>query len=154
MARKMKVPLALMTLDSDPSTAYEGWVYFNVVTKNLRIHNGTVWVDLTPPSNDPTPFYMHTHTFDGDVHSINIQNKVDFKWTNVEDGPELLLPQIIGLEGGDPMTETQNPNRKDLTLWDGGLVSDEVGIDSGDTVLDGGGSINFDGDIIDAGGSI
>jgi hypothetical protein len=152
MARKMKVPLALLTSDVDPANGNEGWVYFNIVNKNLRIHNGTVWVDLTPPSEDPTPFYMHTHTYDGEVHTINIQNKVDFNWTNTESGPELHLPQIIGLEGGDPMSVTDNANRQDLTLWDGGVVVDEI-VDPGDTVLDGGGSVNFDGDIIDGGGS-
>ncbi len=150
MSRKMLVPLRLLALDSDPEFGQEGEVYINTVTKNLRVHNGSTWIELTPPSTDPTPFYMHTHTFDGDVHTIDIQNKVDFKNLN-SSGPALELPQIIGYDGGSPMDNLVNPTWKDQTLFDPGLFDGTQ--ETQDTVIGGGGSEDFDAPSIDGGNS-
>ena len=79
---KLKSSLNLLTLAENPSTGREGDVYFNIITKNIRIYNGEFWVDITPKSDDPTPFYMHTHAYDGSVHTINTQNPITFKDIN------------------------------------------------------------------------
>ena len=39
MSRQMKVALNLLTVASDPSNATAGDVYFNILSKNLRIYN-------------------------------------------------------------------------------------------------------------------
>jgi hypothetical protein len=68
MSRKFKSLLNLTTLSSDPLGS-EGDVFFNTTEKALKIHNGNTWVTLVK-SDDPTPFYMHTHNYDGDVDSV------------------------------------------------------------------------------------
>jgi hypothetical protein len=148
----MKVALNLLTSMENPDIATVGDIYFNVVSKNLRIYNGTVWVELTPPSTDPTPFYMHTHTFDGNVHTIDVQNKITFKETNTSDSPDLVLPLVIGYDGQSPSTSNQGGTFENQTLLDGGNPEGSV-IVVQDEVLEGGSSADNDGIIVDAGGS-
>mgnify|MGYP007014881389 CR=1 FL=1 len=152
MSRQMKVALNLLTSMENPDIATVGDIYFNVVSKNLRIYNGTVWVELTPPSTDPTPFYMHTHTFDGNVHTIDVQNKITFKETNTSDSPDLVLPLVIGYDGQSPSTSNQGGTFENQTLLDGGNPEGSV-IEVQDEVLEGGSSADNDGIIVDAGGS-
>ena len=152
MSRQMKVALNLLTSIENPDIATVGDIYFNVVSKNLRIYNGTVWVELTPPSTDPTPFYMHTHTFDGNVHTIDVQNKITFKETNTSDSPDLVLPLVIGYDGQSPSTSNQGGTFENQTLLDGGNPEGSV-IVLQDEVLEGGSSVDNDGIIVDAGGS-
>lgn len=148
----MKVALNLLTSMENPDIATVGDIYFNVVSKNLRIYNGTVWVELTPPSTDPTPFYMHTHTFDGNVHTIDVQNKITFKETNTSDSPDLVLPLVIGYDGQSPSTSNQGGTFENQTLLDGGNPEGSV-IVLQDEVLEGGSSVDNNGIIVDAGGS-
>lgn len=68
MSRQMKVALNLYTSATDPSDGKLGDIYVNTTTTNLRVHNGTTWIDLTPASD--VPFYLHTHNYDGDVNGI------------------------------------------------------------------------------------
>ena len=82
MSKKFKSLLNLTTLSSDPNGS-EGDAFFNTVEKALKIHNGTTWVTLAK-NDDPTPFYMHTHTYDGDVHTIDVGNQITFKEINTE----------------------------------------------------------------------
>ena len=120
MSRRMLVPLKFLTLSTDPSNGSVGEVYVNTVTKNLRVHNGDIWIDLTPASTDPSPFYMHTHTYDGDVHTIDIENPINFLELNKDaNTPEITLPEIIGIIGGDPSSES-TAYQQDLDLFDGG----------------------------------
>lgn len=123
MARKFKSLLNLLTLDEDPIYGNAGDVYFNVVTKNIKIHNGLVWVDLTPGSTDPAPFYMHTHSYDGDVHTVNLQETINFT-TDINNNASVneTIPAIIGLDGGAPNSTYSDPNFADLTLLDGGEI--------------------------------
>ena len=37
MSRQMKVALNLLTIQDDPANAREGDIYYNIITKNLRI---------------------------------------------------------------------------------------------------------------------
>jgi len=120
---KLKSLLNLVTLESDPVSGNTGDVYFNTVSKNIKIYNGAIWVDLTPGSSDPTPFYMHTHTYDGDVHTIDIQETINFNTDiNNESNVEEEIPVIIGLDGGAPESTYNNASYTQLTLLDGGEI--------------------------------
>jgi len=151
MSRQMLVPLKLLALSTDPVFGQVGEIYINTVTKNLRVHNGTMWIELTPPSTDPTPFYMHTHTFDGDVHTIDIQNQVDFKSLSNPNTPGIVLPQIVGYDGGNPLSDLNQPSYVDETLFDAGLF-DGTAITEEET-LGGGGSDDFAAPSLDGGNS-
>jgi len=123
VARKFKSLLNLLTLDEDPISGSAGDVYFNVASKNIKIYNGLVWVDLTPGSTDPTPFYMHTHAYDGDVHTIDIQETIKFtEDINNEASVNETIPAIIGLDGGAPNSTYDNVSASNATLLDGGEV--------------------------------
>ena len=152
MSRQMKVALNLLTSMENPDVATVGDIYFNTVTKNLRIYNGLLWQELTPPSTDPTPFYMHTHTFDGDVHTIDVQNKITFKETTVQDTPGVALPIIVGYDGQNASSLNDGGSITDQTLLDGGNVEGQIQ-QAEDQILEGGNSADIDGIIVDAGGS-
>jgi hypothetical protein len=83
--------------------------------------NGQVW-ELSM-DKQPAPFYMHTHSYDGDVHTIDIQETINFTYdiNNVESVDET-IPVIIGLDGGDPDSVYSDPSFANLTLLDGGQV--------------------------------
>ena len=148
MSRQMKVALNLLTSVDDPAAAIAGDIYFNILSKNLRIYNGAIWVELTPPSTDPTPFYMHTHTFDGDVHTIDVQNKITFTETNIEASPAIILPIIKGYDAGDP-------GASDVTdILIGGNGVEDTLVPTGDTIIGGGSSSDNGVTIFDGGGSI
>ncbi len=118
---KLKSLLNLVTLEEDPIAGSTGDVYFNTISKNIKIYNGAIWVDLTPGSTDPAPFYMHTHSYEGDVHTINIQETINFN-TDVNNQPSVLeeIPVIIGIDGGEPESTYNNASYTQLTLLDGG----------------------------------
>ena len=122
MSRKFKSLLNLLTLPTDPDGS-EGDVFFNTTDKALKIHNGTNWIIISQ-NTDPAPFYLHTHTYDGEVHTINVEHPVTFKEINNEDPAtvEEEIPAIIGLDGGAPNSIYNSPSFKDLTLLDGGDV--------------------------------
>lgn len=121
MSRKFKSLLNLTTLPSDPSGS-EGDVFFNTSDKALKIHNGITWVTIAS-NTDPTPFYMHTHTYDGDVHTIDIENPITFKDINsTNNTPDTPLPLIVGVDGGTPSDTLTNPLSQDLNLFDGGQL--------------------------------
>jgi len=154
MSRKMVVPLNLLTMSTDPVAAIEGDVYFNVLTKNIRIYNGIDWLELTPPSDDPTPFYPHTHAFDGSVHSIDVENVIRFDSFNNEPGPQINIPQVVGIEGGTPMSNNDNGTYQDLTLLDGGEYNSMFEPEIDDTIVDGGSAATSPADeILDLGDS-
>jgi hypothetical protein len=121
MSRKFKSLLNLLTLPSDPIGS-EGDVFFNTTDKALKIHNGTTWVTISQ-NTDPIPFYMHTHTYDGDVHTIDLKNPILF--TNINnDEPSTVteeLPIIDSIEGGTPTSlQDETPTLFELSLFDGG----------------------------------
>ena len=120
MSRKFKSLLNLTTLATDPSGSV-GDVFFNTTEKALKIHNGITWVTLAK-NEDPTPFYMHTHTYDGDVHTINVGNQITFKEINTQESVGEQIPVIIGLDGGNANSTLTDPQSSNLTLLDGGTV--------------------------------
>lgn len=121
MSRKFKSLLNLLTLTFDPIGS-EGDVFFNTTEKALKIHNGTTWVNIAK-SNDPTPFYMHTHSYDGDVHTIDLQETINFKEINTTNSsPGEQIPVIIGLDGGSPEALNNSVDFQNLTLLDGGTI--------------------------------
>lgn len=124
MSRKFKSLLNLTTLASDPSGS-EGDVFFNTTEKALKIHNGTTWIILSQ-NTDPAPFYMHTHTYDGDVHTININDPITFNELNENASVVEQLPVIIGTDGGNDVSganQDPTPTHQELTLFDGGDVN-------------------------------
>ena len=122
MSRQMKVALNLYTSAIDPANGTLGDIYVNTTTTNLRVHNGTTWIDLTPASDVPSLFYMHTHTYDGNVHTIDVENPIDFKEINTIASPEEEIPVIIGLDGGLPQDSVTDPLFSNLSLLDGGVI--------------------------------
>lgn len=122
MARKFKSLLNLLTLDEDPISGNAGDVFFNTNEKALKIHNGVNWVVLSQ-NTDPAPFYMHTHSYDGDVHTVNLQETINFT-TDINNSASVneTIPAIIGLDGGAPNSTYSDPNFADLTLLDGGEI--------------------------------
>jgi hypothetical protein len=120
MSRKFKSLLNLTTLATDPSGSV-GDVFFNTTEKALKIHNGITWVTISQ-NTDPTPFYMHTHTYDGDVHTIDVGQQVTFKQINTNSITEETLPDIIGFDGGNPNSTINDPQLSNLTLMDGGNI--------------------------------
>lgn len=123
MGKKFKSLLNLLTLAEDPLSGSTGDVYFNVTSKNIKIYNGAVWVDLTPGSTDPAPFYMHTHAYDGNVHTVNLQETISFS-EDFNNNASVLetIPAIIGLDGGSPTSSYTNSSYTQLTLLDGGQI--------------------------------
>jgi len=121
MSRKFKSLLNLLTLPSDPIGS-EGDVFFNTTDKALKIHNGNTWVTISQ-NTDPVPFYMHTHTYDGDVHTIDLKNPVLFTNINNEEPATVLeeLPIVDSIEGGTPSSlQDETPTLFELSLFDGG----------------------------------
>jgi len=123
MSRKFKSLLNLTTLATDPSGSV-GDVFFNTTEKALKIHNGITWVTIGQ-NMDPTPFYEHTHTYDGQVHSIDVSNIITFKDINNEVPATVQeeLPVIIGTDGGNETSDHDNASLSNLTLLDGGSPS-------------------------------
>ena len=118
---KLKSLLNLLTLPTDPVTGSEGDIFVNTTEKALKVHNGITWVSLAK-SDDPTPFYMHTHTYDGDVHTIDVGDQISFKEINTIASVDEEIPVIIGLDGGSPTSLVEDPQYSNLTLLDGGAV--------------------------------
>jgi hypothetical protein len=121
MSRKFKSLLNLLTLPSDPIGS-EGDVFFNTTDKALKIHNGITWVTISQ-NTDPIPFYMHTHTYDGDVHTIDLKNPVLFTNINNEEPSTVIeeLPIVDSIEGGTPASlQDETPTLFELSLFDGG----------------------------------
>jgi hypothetical protein len=121
MSRKFKSLLNLLTLPSDPIGS-EGDVFFNTTEKALKIHNGITWVNIAK-SDDPAPFYMHTHSYDGTVHTIDLQETINFN-EDINNNANVLetIPAIIGVDGGTPTSSYTNASYSQLTLLDGGQV--------------------------------
>lgn len=121
MSRKFKSLLNLTTLAADPAGS-AGDVFFNTTEKALKIHNGIAWVDIAR-SSDPTPFYMHTHAYNGSVHTIDTQETITFNEINNENAsPVETIPVIIGLDGGSPAATNNSADFQNLTLLDGGTI--------------------------------
>jgi hypothetical protein len=139
---KLKSLLNLLTLAENPSTALEGDVYFNILTKNIRIYNGDFWVDITPQSDDPTPFYMHTHAYDGAVHTIDVENPITFKDVNTTQSVSESIPVVVGIDGGGPSDIVDAPSFERLSLLPGGFSDSLYSPESDSVILNGGDSIN------------
>ena len=121
MSKKLLTTLKFFVSDTDPISGSLGETYFNSTDKSLRMHNGNVWVTLLK-SDDPIPFFEHTHTYDGSVHTIDIQNPV-MLGGNVDGGDALQqIPVIIGEDGGSPSSVATRPTQSNLSQMDGGTV--------------------------------
>lgn len=152
MSRKMRVPLNLYTATSDPEVAVEGDIYINTLSKNIRVYNGTEWFELTPPSDDPTPFYRHTHAFDGSVHTIDIHNPITFFDINEQAGPQEEIP-LWKMDGGTPMDDNSLDDAEFPNAFVGGDPGSIPEPEEDYTLIDGGSSLDVEGVTLDLGGS-
>jgi hypothetical protein len=66
---------------------------------------------------------MHTHSYDGNVHTVNLNETVYFDNLNQNSGVEETLPVIIGIDGGSPNSNYSNASYTQLTLLDGGEIA-------------------------------
>ena len=121
MSKKFLSPIKFLVRDTDPSSGSLGETYFNSTDKSIRMHNGLVWVTIIK-SDDPVPFFKHTHTYDGDVHTIDIQDPV-LLGGNIDGGnPLQQIPVIIGEDGGDPNAQATPRTQSNLSQIDGGII--------------------------------
>ena len=121
MSKKFLTPLNLLTIASDPSSGTEGDIYFNTNDMSIRIYNGITWVTIVK-SDDPVPFYEHTHTYDGDVHTINVQDPI-LVGGDIDGGFALQqIPVIIGEDGGSQSAISTRQTQSNLSNLDGGIV--------------------------------
>ena len=121
MSKKFLSPIKFLVRDTDPSSGSLGETYFNSTDKSIRMHNGLEWVTIIK-SDDPVPFFKHTHTYDGDVHTIDIQDPV-LLGENIDGGDPLQqIPVIIGEDGGDPNAQVTRRTQSNLSQIDGGII--------------------------------
>ena len=121
MSKKFLSPIKFLVRDTDPSSGSLGETYFNSTDKSIRMHNGLEWVTIIK-SDDPVPFFKHTHTYDGDVHTIDIQDPV-LLGGNIDGGnPLQQIPVIIGEDGGDPNAQVTRRTQSNLSQIDGGII--------------------------------
>ena len=121
MSKKFLSPIKFLVRDTDPSSGSLGETYFNSTDKSIRMHNGLEWVTIIK-SDDPVPFFKHTHTYDGDVHTIDIQDPV-LLGENIDGGDPLQqIPVIIGEDGGDPNAQVTPRTQSNLSQIDGGII--------------------------------
>ena len=121
MSKKFLSPIKFLVRDTDPSSGSLGETYFNSTDKSIRMHNGLEWVTIIK-SDDPVPFFKHTHTYNGDVHTIDIQDPV-LLGGNIDGGDPLQqIPVIIGEDGGDPNAQVTRRTQSNLSQIDGGII--------------------------------
>jgi len=68
MSVKRLVPLHAVALDSDPSNARIGDIYYNTGSEELRFYDGTEW---NPVGGAVTGLLDHIHTYDGALFSVD-----------------------------------------------------------------------------------
>lgn len=68
MSVKRLVPLHAVALDTDPSVARIGDIYYNTEDEELRYFDGTDWNPIG--AGAITGLLDHIHTYDGDVFSV------------------------------------------------------------------------------------
>ena len=67
MSVQRLVPLHAVALNTDPSGARIGDIYYNTTDEELRFYDGTDWNPLG--AGAVTGLLDHIHTYDGDVFS-------------------------------------------------------------------------------------
>lgn len=81
MSVKRLVPLHAVALESDPSSARIGDIYYNIVSEELRYFDGTNWNPVG--SGAITGLLDHIHTYDGAIFSVE---SVEVPASGVVDG--------------------------------------------------------------------
>ena len=121
MSKKYLTPIRFLVRETDPSFGSLGDTYFNSEDKSIRMYNGNTWVTIVK-SDDPIPFFQHTHTYDGDVHTINIQDPIILNGSVDGGGVLEQIPAIIGEDGGSPNATATRRTQSNLSQTDGGIV--------------------------------
>lgn len=66
MSRQFKVPVNLVQLTTDPSTALAGDIYFNSVSSKIKFYSGTEWLEVGAGAGGGGTT-NHTHDYNGNV---------------------------------------------------------------------------------------
>ncbi len=66
MSRQFKVPVNLVQLTTDPSTALAGDIYFNSVSSKIKFYSGTEWLEVGAGAGGGGTT-THTHDYNGNV---------------------------------------------------------------------------------------
>ena len=114
MSKKVKSLLNIVSLASDPQGSM-GDLFFNLTERALKIHDGYGWVSLSIDIS----FLPHTHDYDGNPHTINV-NELDFSQINENSIIEEQNPVIIGYDGGVPDSQLNIINN--AVTMDGGTI--------------------------------
>lgn len=64
MSVKRLVPLNAVELATDPATGRRGDIYYNTTDLELRVYDGSSWVQI------PMNLIDHIHTYDGGIYSV------------------------------------------------------------------------------------
>jgi hypothetical protein len=67
MSRQFKVPVNLVQLTTDPSTALAGDIYFNSVSSKIKFYSGTEWLEVGAGAGGGGATTNHTHDYNGNV---------------------------------------------------------------------------------------
>jgi hypothetical protein len=65
MSRQFKVPVNLVQLTVDPSSATAGDIYFNSASQKIKFYSGTEWLEVGAGAGGGTT--NHTHDYNGNV---------------------------------------------------------------------------------------
>ena len=66
MSKQFKVPVNLVQLTTDPSTALAGDIYFNSVSSKIKFYSGTEWLEVGAGAGGGGTT-NHTHDYNGNV---------------------------------------------------------------------------------------
>lgn len=66
MSKQFKVPVNLVQLTTDPSTALAGDIYFNSVSSKIKFYSGTEWLEVGAGAGGGGTT-SHTHDYNGNV---------------------------------------------------------------------------------------
>jgi hypothetical protein len=66
MSKQFKVPVNLVQLTTDPSTALAGDIYFNSVSSKIKFYTGTEWLEVGAGAGGGGTT-NHTHDYNGNV---------------------------------------------------------------------------------------
>jgi hypothetical protein len=67
MSKQFKVPVNLVQLATDPSTALAGDIYFNSVSSKIKFYTGTEWLEVGAGAGGGGATTNHTHDYNGNV---------------------------------------------------------------------------------------
>lgn len=172
MAKRFLNSIKLVNLSQDPASGSDGELYFNDLSKDVRIYSDSSWKNLVNVRVDVGTIYP-SNALDGDLFYNFIENRLAIFYDDVW-REFTFVPEVLGLDGGDSATTgfeliadggSSIEEEYYVNVYDGGDSAGnnfEIGIDAGtssttvfDELYDGGNSSTTIFDLlVDAGNSI